>query len=300
MPSHDLDLKLLRYFVAVVNERSFTAASLELHLSQPALSQAIQRLEAAVGSRLIERDSRRGPESFSLTTAGEVLYEEARGLLAGADRALNRVERAGASRKKRTLQVGFSTSTPRALTDAAVRLGAEVGDVEVVLGHVPWDEEREHLLQGRVDLLFMQLANGTVINDVELYPLGEGARVAILPRSHALAGRANISLADLENEPILDASSDRDFWIANPRPGYPMPPIVGPPARTVEEMMALVSAGRGMAITSAAVADNHGSSGLAFVTIIDLEPVTFALARLRGDLRSHVMEFARLIEEGVG
>jgi DNA-binding transcriptional LysR family regulator len=76
--------------------------------------------------------------------------------------------------------------------------------------------------------------------------------------------------------------------------------VVGPPARNVEEMLALVSAGRGMAITSSAVADNNGNAGLAFVPISDLAPVTLALAWRRGDQRPAIAEVVeRVLTEGL-
>jgi DNA-binding transcriptional LysR family regulator len=116
-------------------------------------------------------------------------------------------------------------------------------------------------------------------------PLGTVRRLAVFPAGHPLASRAEISVRDLAGEPIIDAATDREYWLVDPRPGNARPVVVGPPARTVEEMLAFVSAGRGMAITSSTVAETSGSGELAFVPITDLEAATVLLATRVSDDR---------------
>jgi molybdate transport repressor ModE-like protein len=299
MPT-DIDLRLLRYFIGVADERSFTAAALELGISQPALSQAVRRLEALAGGPLIRRDNR-GPAGgrFALTTAGAALYDDARDLLQRAEGAFARAVRAATDPSRIRVNVGFGSSAPREVTGRVVRVGQDLAEVEVVLEHVPWGEERERLLRGTVDVLVVQMPRADSVPEWEVAVLGERPRIAVFAADHPLAGRAAVELAELGAEPIVDAGSDRDFWLALPRPGGAEPPVVGPPARNVEEMLALVSAGRGMAITSAAVADNNGNAGLAFVPISDLAPVTLVLAWQRGDHRAAVAEvIERVLAEG--
>jgi DNA-binding transcriptional LysR family regulator len=292
----DLDLKLLRYFVAVVDNRGFSAAADSLHVSQPALSQNIRRLEELVGARLINRDTRgitRGEST--LTAAGDSLYADSIELLERTARAISHARQFAGGRSHVRLSIGFGTSTPRELTDAALRAGSALDDIAVILEHVPWGEEREHLMTGEVDLVFLQVPHDWTSPDYEFEPVVERGRVAVFPIGHRLAGRPAITLADLRGEPIIDAASDREFWLVIPRPGYPTPPIVRPAARTVEEMLASVSAGRGMAITSTTVAENNGSSALAFVPIDDLEPVQFVIAKARDDSRVHLTEFIEAV-----
>ena len=100
---------------------------------------------------------------------------------------------------------------------------------------------------------------------------------------------------ELSDEPIVDAATDRDYWIVNPRPDRRPPTTVGPPSRTVDEMLTMVSAGRGMAITSSSVAENNGSSQLSFVPISDLEAATVLLARNSRDRRPAVAALFRAI-----
>ncbi|HUB42976.1 MAG TPA: LysR substrate-binding domain-containing protein [Streptosporangiaceae bacterium] len=109
-----MDLRLLRYFVAVAEERHFGRAAARLHMSQPPLSRAIKQLEADLGAVLL----RRSPTGVTLTAAGALLYDEARALLEQADQARARVAAAGAA----TITVGTIADSA---AEAGTRLAAE-------------------------------------------------------------------------------------------------------------------------------------------------------------------------------
>jgi DNA-binding transcriptional LysR family regulator len=287
----ELDLRLLRYFVAVADVGSFSGAAQVVHVSQPALSQGIRRLEAAVGTRLIER-GRRGSKGVALTAAGRVLYPEATDLLARSERAVLRTR---SSVERVRVRLGFGTNTPRALTGRALEVAQGFPHIDLTLQHVVWGEEQGTLLRGAVDLLYIQLPEGFSHPELDLATLLTVRRVAVFPRHHRLATRPVITMSDLRDEPILDAATDRNFWLVDPRPGYPLPRVVGPAATTVEEMLAFVSAGLAMAITSESVADKHGDRELVFIPIGDLEPAVIALARLRSDTRPGLLGLYRLL-----
>jgi DNA-binding transcriptional LysR family regulator len=290
----ELDLRLLRYFIAVADVGSFSVAAHVVHVSQPALSQGIRRLEAVVGTRLIER-GRRGSKGMALTTAGRALYPEAVDLLARSERAVLRTR---SSVERTHLRLGFGTNTPRALTGRALEVAQGLPHVDLTLQHLVWGDEQRTLLRGVVDLLYIQVPEGFTHPELDLARLLTVRRVAVFPRLHRLATRPVITLADLRDEPILDAATDRDFWLVNPRPGYPLPRVVRPAATTVEEMLAFVFAGLAMAITSESVADKHGDRDLVFIPIGDLAPAVIALARLRSDTRPEVLGLYRLLSAG--
>lgn len=284
----DIDLRLLRHFVVLTTENSFTRSAEVLAISQPALSQSIQRLEAIVGATLIDRQP--GRAGLTLTPAGESLRRDACDLLTRGQRALRRAQQTAKSAPRQRLHVGFGTSTPRELTRVALRVAQDAAAFELVLDHVPWGTEEEWLSSGRGDALFVQSAGTSAPDDWDVLPLGERQRVAVFAAGHRLATRSSVTLSDLAAEPIVDAASDRDYWLALQHRGD-APKVVGPPARTVEEMLALVSAGVGMAITSETVAANNGNRELVFVPIEDLEPVRVGLATVRGDDRAHLRSF---------
>ena len=288
----DFDLRLFRYFVTLAERRSFTEAAATLHVTQSALSQGIQRLETAVGARLIERAPKGSTRGVALSPAGETLYPAARDVLQQAHRALTMAQK---SATRVRLAVGYGTNTPRDLTRITLDVANDLDHVDIALGYIPWGQEVDELLRGDVDLLFLQVPQGFVDPRLDCVTLRSIDRVAAFRADHPLAGRDGITMADLADEPIIDAAGDRDYWIVNPRPDRRTPITVGPPARTVDDMLTMVSAGRGMAITSASVAENNGHSELTFVPITDLEAATVVLARDGRDRRPAVAAVFRAI-----
>ena len=131
----DVDLRKLRYFVAVAERLHFRNAAEELHLAQPALSRSISALERELGATLFERDRR----SVALTAAGRQLLDDARPLLAAADAARRRVQRAG--RGAHHLVVGFRAGI--LVTPAVRAFTAEHADVSVEVERLEWDERKE-------------------------------------------------------------------------------------------------------------------------------------------------------------
>ncbi|GAA2239263.1 LysR family transcriptional regulator [Herbiconiux moechotypicola] len=311
-----MDLRQLRQFTAVADARSFTAAAAELGMSQPALSQAIARLERELDCVLVLRNKQNPGAGLLLTPAGESLYADAAALLVAAHRAEERARRAGRGLTVPPVAVGFSSSTPQALVAAAVGLsggggggggaaGGAGGDVIPV--QLDWAHEHESVVSGLVDLAFLQYPAGTGFAGHEVVTLDRVPRVAIVAAAHPLASRAEVTLAELGGEPVLDPglgegpSSFREFWLAGPRPAEaPLGPIVGPPARTVEEMCTFVSAGRGMAIASGVLAGQYHRPDLAFVPIAGIEPIEVGVAKLSEDHRPQVLAVWEALTGGAG
>src|SRR3954452_22394010 len=135
MPSLDVDLRKIRYFVAVAENLHFRKAADELHIAQPALSRSIGALERELGAQLFVRDKR----SVALTPAGRQLLDDARPLLAAADATRRRVQRAG--RGTHHLVVGFRAGI--LVTPAARSLRAERPEVTVVVHPLEWAAQEE-------------------------------------------------------------------------------------------------------------------------------------------------------------
>jgi DNA-binding transcriptional LysR family regulator len=298
----DIDLRLLRYFVLISEHASFSTAADKLGVSQPALSQGLRRLEDIVGTLLIQRAARGSAKALTLTKAGECLLEESRGLLAHASRVLKRASEHAA---RTTVRVGFGSSTPQNLT-REVFTQAEASDiVDIRLEFVAWGDEVVCLERGDVDAIFILAQPGQGhetcmdhrFDGLKLQEVQELQRLAVFRADHPHASRSAVTLSDLEA--IIDAASDRDFWIVNPRPTGRAPVTVGPPAKTVDEMLTLVSAGRGMAITSSAVARKHNWPDLSFVPISDLGPATVFLATLKSERRRAIRSLLQAFDKPV-
>ena len=183
------------------------------------------------------------------------------------------------ARPERVVRVGFVSGTPPQLMIDLLHLGdADVTDIPIELANVDWDRQVTALHERLVDLAFVQLplaADGLLVE-----PLADVGRVFVCPNDHSLATAAGLSIEALVDTPILDARYNRDFWLVLPRPGGVEPLVVPGRARSVDEMLTLVAAGKGCAITAATVAETHGRADLAFVAITDIPPVTYAIACL--------------------
>jgi DNA-binding transcriptional LysR family regulator len=196
------ELRLVRYFVAVAEERNITRAAERLHISQPALSSAVRQLEQQLGVDLLDRSDR----VLAVTPAGMVLLEEGRALLAAADRVFEAVRaRDGAAVGR--LRVGV---TPTARYGVGPELlGAAASRASGVMLY-PQEDTTGALLRdvraGRLDLAVLFCAP-TSVEGVSLELLRDEPAVVHMRADHALAGRCAVGLEEPEGETLLVAES---------------------------------------------------------------------------------------------
>lgn len=281
-PPADLDLRLLRYFVVLAEHRTFARAAEALHLTQPSLSRQIRRLEQQLGARLLDRT----PQGSRLTAAGEVFLPGARTLLRTAARtaALTR-----AAAEPSRITIGYTANI--IVTPAVRELRRRHPDAEVNTAHLPWDDVRHALLDGRVDAVVTRLPLETA--KLRVTVLHEEPRVLVVPVDHRLAGRESVTLADFADEPMIRGSDPaRDaFWRIDPRPDGSRAPD-GPLAEDLEDKLELIASGGAVAI----VPDTGGRSRpyLAAVPLRDVEPSHVVLAVRAGDRGRLVTAFGKL------
>jgi DNA-binding transcriptional LysR family regulator len=196
------ELRLLRYFVAVAEERNITRAAERLHISQPALSAAVRQLEQQLGVDLLDRSGR----VLAVTPAGMLLLDEGRALLSDADRVFEAVRaRDGAAIGR--LKVGM---TPTARYGIGPELlGASAQQASGVMLY-PQEDTTGALLRdvrgGRLDLAVLFCAPER-FDGVELEPLRDEPAVVHLRSDHRLAGRSSVGLEELAGETLLVAES---------------------------------------------------------------------------------------------
>ncbi|MHB8505558.1 MAG: LysR family transcriptional regulator [Acidimicrobiales bacterium] len=196
-----MELRRLRYFVAVAEELHFGRAAERLHLAQPALSQQIRVLEHELGGRLFERNSRR----VALTEAGAALLDGAPQLLRAAEELDARVRAVAAGGAGR-LRVHTTRSAPMGITAVLIdRFRAESPGVhlELVTGFTGWN--LEELAAGRSDVVFVR-PPVDVATPIEVVPLGEEELVVALPAGQPLADRTRrrrIRPEDLEGQDVV-------------------------------------------------------------------------------------------------
>jgi DNA-binding transcriptional LysR family regulator len=192
-----MELRHLRYFVAVAEELHFGRAAKRLHITQPPLSQQIQLLERELGVKLLIRGRK-----VQLTEAGRVLLEEARRTIDVAERAARAARAAGAGAAAR-LRIGYSAATLTELVPATIRTFAErfpdVG-VEAVAGHT--GGLLSALRDDQLDLAFLTM-NGHDSEAVCCKLLHREPLVLAIPDNHPLACRAAVAMIDLAELPML-------------------------------------------------------------------------------------------------
>ncbi len=280
-----LDLRLVEYFIAVAEELHFGRAAERLHISQPSLSQQIRRLEAQLGASLLERDSR----NVHLTPAGQALLEQGRKTLSQAQHAIKTVRAANAPR----LTVGFYGSAatdllPEVLGEFSERApGVEVGVRELLLGSLV------DILDGSVDIALTRLLPGQTELEVEV--LAQEPRLAALARTHPLANHHTLTFADLRDESfVINPAASHDGppprWLAEQRQ-HQLPGRVATEAASLQEILALVAAGRGVCLLPQAVARHYPRSNIRYVPVSDADPAVVSLAWRPGPICPSVKAF---------
>ena len=258
MTSTDLDMRKLRYFVAVAEELNFGRAAQRLHIAQPVLSRQIRSFEDELGVRLLNRDTK----GTTLTEAGSQLLLDARFLLSESKALRERLSRAAAP--LRLMRVGVM---PGLLATAAVR-GFEAAHpthrAEVV--PIGWSEQIESVLSGRLDVVYARepfdhRGLGTAA-------LLEEPRDALLPIDDPLAGRPAVRLTDLaSHRPLQDPGTVPEWYaIATPQQRRATPRT----AFTMEEKLERVAAREGFAIVPRSATAFYRRPDVSVVPIDDI------------------------------
>ncbi|MFJ5262488.1 LysR family transcriptional regulator [Streptomyces sp. NPDC088387] len=264
----DLDLRKVRYFVAVAEELNFGRAAERLHLAQPVVSRQIRALEDELRVRLFRRD-RRGTE---LTAAGRQLLEEARPLLAAAEALRRRVVSAAAD--TRVFTVGFMPGLT--VTSAVRALKRRHPDLDVRLLRTTWDDQVEVLRDGRADVSLVRLPIDQ--RDLQVRPLFQEARVVALPVGHPLAGKRSVSIADLAGDHLLQNPDAVPEWrdIAVEMRSGTRPEV--PPVHSVEEKLELVASGAGVCVIPLSTAGFYTRQDVVTSLVEDIAPNQVCLA----------------------
>lgn len=203
-----MDLRQLRYFVAVAKERNFTRAAASLHIAQPPLSRQIQLLEDELGVALVIRSSR----PIKLTDAGRLFYEQALQVLGRVDQMKDATRRVGMNRN-RVLSIGFVASTLYGGLPMLVRkLRQNAPELDIQLLELLSIQQIPALKEGRIDVGFGRLKHNDA--NVESTILREERLVAALPQNSPLAPDPRpLQLAALAGQKLI-------VYPKEPRPSY--------------------------------------------------------------------------------
>ncbi len=270
-----MELRHLRYFMAVAEELHFGKAAQRLHIAQPPLSQQIRQLETELGFQLFHRTKR----SVQLTEAGQVFLKEVQTIFRQLETAIEKGKQTSRGERGQ-IAVGFvSSAVYKILPPILRKFRTSVAGVSLELHELTSDRQIEWLQEGKLDVGFVR----PPINEAEfklaaifLEPL-----IVALPETHCLADRASISLSALANEP----------FIIFPRPVAPdlydriislcqqanFSPRVVQQAIQMQTIVSLVAADMGVTIVPASI-ENLQRTGVIYKAITETTPPSAIVA----------------------
>ena len=263
-----MELRHLRYFVAVAEELHFRRAAERLHVAQPAVGEQIRKLEAELGIQLFDRT----PRGVVLTDAGAAFLVEARRVLRQAEAAC-RAARDAVGRSTMRLRMGCLADTlppavPRALRHVATSLPA----VEVHLESGPGRSIAGDVHAGRLDAAITALPTPTT--GLRALPLGDERMVVALPGVRPHSGDGEIAIARLAPERIVVLPEDANPAFRNALAALChaeglAPTFVEVAEARVEDALLAAAAGTGPAVLPASVSQRYATPGVGVVPVAD-------------------------------
>lgn len=287
----DLDLRLVRYFVAVAEHRHFGRAAAQLRVAQPSLSRQIRRLEQQVGARLLDRT----PQGTQLTEAGDVFLPHAKDLLSAAAQAS---AHARAAAEPSRITIGYTTNL--IVTPAVAQLRKRHPDADVQTRHLAWNDARPALLEHRVDAVIARLPMAT--DGLAVTVLYDESRVLVVSVNHRLAQRDSVTLDDIADEPMPRLSDDaawNAFWRIDPRPDGRSAPD-GPVVAAAEDKFEHVAAGQAVSIVPAGPGTGSLRPDLVAIPLRGVEPSQVVLATRAGDRSPLLVDFVKSAQALLG
>lgn len=295
-----MELRHLRYFVAVAEMENVSKAALKLHVSQPALSRQIRDLEDEIGVALFERTAK----SVSLTEPGRVFFKEAREVLQRADAAVQKA-RATANADEGELHVGYSpTPVARMLPKVLRACQRAMPKVHIKLHDLANHENIARLRDGRLQLAFVvRPPKAGVLHGLRYEELMRQQICLALPLQHPFARRRTVSLADAAGEPFIGLTREdypdyHDFLSLIFGPIKRKPRIV----EEYESMAGIVSsleAGTGVAIVSEAFGYSFGNRAKLLRLTPEPKPISIGIVACKGRLSPAAEKFWQCAKEAV-
>ncbi|MBW4454786.1 MAG: LysR family transcriptional regulator [Nostoc indistinguendum CM1-VF10] len=294
-----MELRHLRYFIAVAEELHFSKAAERLHIAQPPLSQQIQQLEAELGVELFQRKTKR---QVQLTEAGQVFLQEAYQLFAQLSKAIDLTQRTGRGEKGK-LRVGFTSLVTYDLLPVILRRFREQFlEVELVLQELTTTQQEQALFNRRIHVGFAHppLEDNTLNQEC----IQQEGLVVTLLETHLLARQKNISVRSLLNENFIMFPRHLgpglyDQILSLCQQGS-FSPKVTQEAIQMQTIIGLVSAGMGIAIVPSSL-QNLQRAGVVYRALEEKTPlVETAVVWRQEDITPVLGEFLQIVRSVCG
>jgi DNA-binding transcriptional LysR family regulator len=261
-----MELRQLRYLVALADERHFTRAAAREHIAQPALSQQIRRLEEEVGLALVERTTRR----VSMTDAGELLVARGRRILAEVDAAQTELQGLRGVQTGHVTVGALHSMGPVDVSLALALFHERHPGVELTVREASSEELADMLRVDEVDLAFLSVTERIESEGLGLHQLVSEELVAVLPRDHPLGARRRVRMAELSQDEFISyrvGARLRELLVAAGRhAGFE--PRVKLESNESARIRRLVARGLGVAILPRSDAEDAGAE-ITVATLVD-------------------------------
>lgn len=246
-----MELRQLRYFVAVATERNFSRAAGILHIAQPPLSRQIQQLEEELGVSLIDRSRR----PLSLTEAGRFFFDQTSQIIARLEHIRDQTRRIGKDQRERFVIGCVGSTLYGGMPDLVRRMRQRWPDLDIEIREMMSTEQVTALKERRIDLGFGRVRFND--REVERLTLREERLVVAFPKNHAKSiAKEPIALSELEGESLI-------IYPSTPRPSFADETLnllgeinVNPghveEVREIQTALGMVAAGAGLCIIPAA------------------------------------------------
>ncbi|MDX2214019.1 MAG: LysR family transcriptional regulator [Oculatellaceae cyanobacterium bins.114] len=292
-----MELRQLRYFLAVVEEMNFSRAADRLQIAQPPLSRQIHQLETELGVELFHRTKRQ----IQLTEIGKIFLAEARQILERVDQGMKTVARANRGEMGQ-LVVGFEGSSTYDVIPVSLKVYRErFPDVDLAVYAMTTEEQFQALLDGRIQVGFMvsPLKN----KYLTLEPILRESLVLALPENHPLAVKSQVKVQDLESEAFIMFHRHRGCGLYDNaiavcrRAGFS--PRVIQEADEMQVILGFVAAGLGIALLSASV-QQFQRPGVTYRSLLPATPkVVLALAWQHTNQSPVLQAFVQVVRESL-
>jgi LysR family hca operon transcriptional activator len=204
-----MELRHLRYFIAVADELSFTRGAKKLRIAQPSLTRQIRDLEDDLGVRLLDRTKKK----VTLTKEGEFFSERARRVLSFTDELVHAIHELD-HKGSHTVNIGYVPNPfHRVLPDSLAAFEKQFPDISINLFGLAPREQIAAVKDGKLDVGFVGLLDPTPDSDLQSLLVGSYRGVALLPPTHLRARKAIVELSDL-TQSFFVSLSDKSY------PGY--------------------------------------------------------------------------------
>lgn len=285
-----MELRHLRYFVAVAEELHFARAAERLHIEQSPLSRAIKELESDLEVRLFERTTR----STRITQAGEVFLDEARHILRAVEQART-CARAAARDQRGQLRVGVSQGIAQLrLASLFAQWRDDEQELSVRIFELPVTQQVKGLRDGLLDVGFTMSSEGGEGTISEA--IWTDALAVIMPANHPLSAKRRVTLAEAVHEPLVLCHPDIDPGCRAQTEAFVYAvnghPVIADHAVSLGVMMTLVGAGYGIGFAVATEAQAIQRPDVAIRPFAGLPPtyITYVL-RPAGELSGPLVNF---------